>query len=122
MNVKNNPRLINKDVYRFIASNSSLNQKQVEECFNVYKDMIYQLGTSQYIDEDITIPLPNIGYFYFTKRIGRKAGTTYKMPVRVKNEIRTVTLEEDEPTTHLLRFRVSVTLAKLIKEYFNKPR
>ena len=74
---KNNPRILAKDLYSYIAANTSLTREQVQECFQSYSNMIMELVESKYSTNDLTITLPHLGNFYFQYFKGRKNGSTY---------------------------------------------
>lgn len=119
--VKDRQEFISNDIYRYIASNSSLTIKQVKECFEVYKQVLTELLYSKYTNNKIVIPLPSIGKFYICKRKGRKAGSTYKIPIDFNSkEMKTVKIEEDEKNKYLLSFSVGKTFRNEINEFFRK--
>ena len=72
------PKILSTEIYTYIANNTSLERKQVKECFEAYGDMIVGFIESNYTPEDLTVLLPKIGTFYFHKHKGRKNGSTYK--------------------------------------------
>lgn len=118
---KTNPRLLNIDVYNYIAENSSLTIEQVKECFKVYCNFVKALSCNIHRPKELTIPLPNLGHFYYLVVKGRKKGSTYKIPKQFgkdtsDKEIITITLEEDEPNFDKIRFKVSPTLLNELKE------
>lgn len=117
--VKENPRVLNADVYRYISRNSSLSKKEVKECFDVYKDMVEKIFFSEFVDEDTTVVLPNVGSFKLKKRKGRKKGSTYNMPMLAKNGeriVKEINLTEDELDSCILSFKVSPILNTKLKE------
>ena len=71
------PKILSREIYTYIANNTSLEKKQVKECFEAYGDMILGFVESNYTPEDLTILLPKLGTFYFHKHKGRKNGSTY---------------------------------------------
>lgn len=115
--VKENPRILFNDVCDYISTHSNLNRSQVKECFEVYYKMISEIICSDYVPKDITITFPKIGHFYFVKKNGRKKGTQYQIPKYFgSKELKTIVLEEDEPDTLRLSFKVSGTLNNKLKE------
>lgn len=116
--VKTRPRLINEDIYRYIAKNSSLNAKEVREVFDVYKDMLEKIYTSEFIEDDFTVALPNVGHFKLRKYHGRKKGSTYNIPVLCDGEKvgdKKVVLEEDELDSYSIYLKVGKTINTKIK-------
>lgn len=106
---KTNPRICSPDVYRYIASNSSLTKAQVRECFQTYRSMIVDVLTSDFADKGLTITLPRIGGFYFKKQKGRKNGSTYNMFSEQR-------VAENEMSHYILRFKVYKQIANMIKQ------
>ena len=111
---KTNPRLVSDDIYRYISNNSEtgLNLKQVAECFRLYKQLVTDLYMSPYADNEMTIILPHLGYWYLNKRVGRKSGSTYKL---FDNDT-VVTLKDSEPSFFQIRFKVYRILYEKVKE------
>lgn len=116
-NVKEKNRVINTDVIKYIAKNSSLTRSQVKEVFEVYKDMLEQLMTSKYRGNDFVISMPYIGTFYFQEKKGRPKGSTYKLPAsQGSRETKTITLEHSEPSFDLIKFKPLTSLSDKLKE------
>lgn len=115
---KTNPRILSKDIYSYIAHNSSLTVNQVRECFDTYYSMMIDLASSGYRMNDLTVCFPKLGSFYFIKIKGRKKGTVYHLPLVNEDSSKsaTITLEKDEPSFSKMRFRCSPTLLKKLKE------
>lgn len=119
---KKNPRILKYDVLSYIASNSSLTQQQVGECFDTYAKMLEEVFCSKYIEETMTIPLLQVGTFYLKERRGRRKGSTYTLPItnKKKGEIKTIILDKNEPTTYKLSFKPQKTLNDKIRMARNK--
>lgn len=106
-------KILSKDIYDYVATHSSLTRKQAQECFNAYSQLIKELSSSEYFENDAEIVLPNIGSFYFKKMAGRKKGSRIVYPDLVeKGKVNVKVLEKDDPTTWKLDFKVY----KLIKD------
>ena len=110
---KTNPRIVSDDIYKYISKNSrlGLDQKQVAECFRLYKQLVTDLYMSPYAENDMTIVLPHLGLWYLNERRGRKSGSTYKL-----FNLGNVTLDKAEPTFLQLKFKVYQTLYEKVKE------
>lgn len=92
------PRLLEKDIYRFMSQQSTLTQKQIEECFKTYARLLNSLIMSEDRMDDLIVCLPKLGNIKFNKIKGRKKGTSYKIPTYYgSKELKTIVLEEDEP-------------------------
>lgn len=110
------PRLLCRDIYSYVAHNTSLNRKQVQECFEGYSKLIMELIQSDLTDRELTIPLPQLGNFYFSKRKGKPNGSTYKMfakRLEPKMEIRTY---YNDPSYYVLKLRVARKVNLILKE------
>jgi len=84
------PKILSREIYKYISNNTGLTTKQVKQCFEAYGDMIIGLVESNYTPDDLTVLLPKLGTFYFHKRKGRKDGSTYYFygkEVTAKNEM-----------------------------------
>ena len=84
------PKILSREIYKYISNNTGLTTTQVKQCFEAYGDMIIGLVESNYTPDDLTILLPKLGTFYFHKRTGRKDGSTYYFygkKVTAKNEM-----------------------------------
>ena len=103
------PRILSRDIYTYIANNTSLEKKQVRECFKAYGDMMVELIDSDYTPEDLTILLPKIGTFYFCKHKGRKNGSTYKF---YGKEV----IANNEKSYYKLKFKTCHQLNSRVKE------
>lgn len=108
-----NPRLTDKDIVRYIASNTSLTQAQVRECFKAYREMIENIYSDPNVDCETEIPLPNMGKFYLGLQRGRKEGVVYKLP---RPEGDRIIVSKGEPSFYKFKFRVSKTLNEILKE------
>lgn len=110
---KETPRIVAKDVYRFISNNSSLSKEQVKECFDTYGKMMEELLDSDDRPNDLTIVVPKIGVFRFFK-VKAKKGSTYVVPTCKKNEYRRITA--DRPSYVQLKFEVAKKLRDRLRE------
>ena len=84
------PKILAREIYKYISDKTDLTTKQVRQCFDTYGKMMIELIENNYTPEDLTIVLPKIGTFYFHKRKGRKDGSTYYFygkKVTAKNEM-----------------------------------
>ena len=102
------PRILCNDIYAYIANNTSLEKKQVKECFKAYGDMMVGLVESNHRPEDLTVILPKIGTFYFHKHKGRKNGSTYKF---YGKEV----VANNEKSYYRLKFKTCHQLNKLVR-------
>ena len=103
------PKILSREIYTYIANNTSLSKAQVKECFMAYGDMMLGLIESNYTPEDLTVLLPKIGTFYFHKRQGRKNGSTYKF---YGKEV----VANNEMSYYRLKFKTCHQLNARIKE------
>jgi nucleoid DNA-binding protein len=117
---KSNQRILCKDIYAFISRNTSLSEKQVQECFNAYYQMILAIIESEHKSQDMEITLPKIGVFYFTKKKGYKKGQKFKIPNLTTGEEDVIILEEDEPDYEQIRFRIHTKLKNKNKQETRK--
>lgn len=94
-----------KEVIKVLSKTTSCTIPQVQEVFLALEKMIYTLIDSNY-SEDISITLPYIGKIYFSKKKGKKAGSTYKVGNFTKNgEMKEVVVKEDQPDCLRLSFK-----------------
>ena len=103
------PRILSRDIYDYISNNTSLEPKQVRECFKAYGDMMVGLIESNYTPEDLTVLLPKLGTFYFHKHKGRKNGSTYKF---YGKEV----VANNEKSYYRLKFKTCHQINALIRE------
>lgn len=114
---KDSPRVHSKDIYKYIAQHSSLNQAQVKECFELYGKLIKEIILCKFSPIDITIPFPHLGVFYFGKVKGMAKGK-YRTPRKCNGEIiyEEFELTEDMPSSYTLQFRLNIHMAKDMKD------
>lgn len=114
---KDSPRVHSKDIYKYIAQHSSLNQSQVKECLDLYGQLIKEIALCKFTPTDITIPFPHLGVFYFGKVKGMKKGK-YKTPRIHNGEMiyEEFEITEDMPSSYNLQFRLNIHLAKDVKD------
>lgn len=107
-----------------ISKSTDLTISQITESVNLYTSFIQNYLKSSICPEDVKITIPNLGKIIFKKKIGLKAGSTYKTPTNFgvdKDEngkaiLETVTVTEDRPDYLRLWFEVSPTLQEEIRE------
>lgn len=113
------PQVSIKDIYSYIANNTSLTTVQVKECFEAYRDMVYSIAMSDFVDVGLKIPFPSIGSFQFFKRKGLKKGSTYTN-IGYYNERQEsnekVVRDKDTEAYYLLRLKLYPNFVKSIKE------
>lgn len=117
--MKNNPADISTGyIIKKIAQSTDLTQAQITESVNLYTSFIENYLKSSICPEDVKIQIPNLGKFSFKKKLGMKAGSTYKAPLdfgKTKDEngkpiMETMVVEEDSPDYLRIWFDVSPTL------------
>lgn len=113
--LKDNSRLCQEEIESYIASKTSLNKKQVKECFKVYAEIIKQIYSDNNIDKSMTIPLPYIGKFYLIKQTGRKDGTRYLLPDLYGGK-GVWKIAKNEPSYYKLKFKIFNNMAECIKK------
>lgn len=111
---KENPRVCSEELYRYIASHTSLTKPQVQECFKAYSELLLGIIESENIASDFTVALPHLGNFYLGYIKGRKNGSTYKF-------FKEMRVAHNEPSFYKLKFRphnrVNATIKDHTKEY-----
>lgn len=112
---KDNSRLYQEEVERYIASQTSLTKNQVKECFKSYAEMIKLIYSDNHIEKDMTIPLPYLGKFYLSKRNGRKDGTKYLLPDLYGGRGDWI-VAKNEPSYYLLKFKTAKNVSDYIKK------
>ena len=65
--------------------------------------------------EDLTIQLKDVGKFIFKKKIGLKAGSTYKHPIAFGGEKVKETVTEDRPDYLRLWFEVNPSIQENLR-------
>ncbi len=113
---KENPRIIASDVYKYVSKNSSLSERQVRECFQVYYEIVMKVLSSDYKSPAMEITLPHLGVFYFTKKKGNKKGKKFVIPDLTNGGQNVIIIDEDEPDYEQIRFRVHKRIKDKNKE------
>ena len=101
-----------------------LTKDQIREALRVYFNFLEKYLKSSICPEDVKITIPNLGKLIFKKKMGLKAGSTYKTPTNFgtdkdengKSILETVVVTEDRPDYLRLWFEVSPTLQEEIRE------
>lgn len=115
---KHNPKLLAEDIYKYVSQQSSLTQKQVQECFEIYAQLIMYFATVEDKPQDLIITLPKLGNFKFVKTKGRKCGQKYIVP-RFENGEMTLqeyTVQADEPDYEKIKFSLYERFQKSLKD------
>ena len=107
-----------------ISKSTDLTIAQITESVNLYTSFIQNYLKSSICPEDVKITIPNLGKLIFKKKMGLKAGSTYKTPTNFgtdkdengKSILETVVVTEDRPDYLRLWFEVSPTLQEEIRE------
>lgn len=107
-----------------ISKSTDLTIAQITESVNLYTSFIQNYLKSSICPEDVKITIPNLGKLTFKKRLGLKAGSTYKTPINFGNDkdengkpiLETVTVTEDRADYLRIWFEVSPTLQEEIRE------
>lgn len=113
--LKESPRLRQEEIASYISSKTSLNRKQVKECFDAYAEMIKSIYSDNNTNKDMEISLPHVGKFCLVKRTGRKNGTKYLLPDLYGGE-GTWKIAKDEPSYYSIKFKVGTTLFETVKK------
>ena len=127
--MKNNPADISTGyIIKKIAQSTDLTQTQITESVNLYTSFIENYLKSSICPEDVKIQIPNLGKFSFKKKLGMKAGSTYKKPYTESNNfgvlkdengkgmMETIYITEDQPDYLRVWFEISPTLQKEVRE------
>lgn len=114
MSKKDKQKQTGAETISLIAKQSSLTQDQVRECFLTFREMIDVIIKSNY-SSDLEFSLPYIGTFSFTKKKGKKKGSTYIVP-QTDGTVINKTLEEDRPDYNFIRFDIRPEIQKLTRE------
>lgn len=112
---KENSRLIQEDIASYISSKTSLNKRQVKECFKTYAEMIKELYGDINVDKNMEVSLPYIGKFYLMKVKGRKNGTKYLLPDLYGGKGKWITAK-DEPSYYRVKFKVGNGILEFVKK------
>lgn len=107
-----------------ISKSTDLTIAQITESVNLYTSFIQNYLKSSICPEDVKITIPNLGKLIFKKKMGLKAGSTYKTPTNFGTDkddngkaiLETVVVTEDRPDYLRLWFEVSPTLQEEIRE------
>ena len=106
---KSNPRLLSEDIIKYVSQQSSLNQKQVEECFDAYSRIILSLCLSEDRPTNMTISMPKLGVFKFVTIKGRKKEGNYKVPSKkngVYQKMENLNMKHDELDYERIKFKI----------------
>lgn len=104
------------EIINVLAKSTSCTIPQVQEIFLALEKLVYTVIDSNYSD-DISITLPYLGKIYFSKKKGKKAGSTYKVGGFSKGEeLKIVTVEEDQPDYLRIEFKFNPKIQKETRE------
>ena len=121
---KKNTTSITFDIIsKSVASNTRIPIETCKAVLTGYSNFILNTIMLDSCPEDLTIQLKDVGKFIFKKKMGLKAGSTYKHPVEFgvcekgqKVEMETVTVTEDRPDYLRLWFEVNPSIQNNLRE------
>jgi hypothetical protein len=102
-----------KDIYDIISKQTKCTKSEVKDVFQVYREIVLKLFEER--DGEVNkLEFPNVGYFYFKKKHGAKAGT-YRIPAWHGQQAQFITKEKDDPDYVVLAFCPYISIRKYMK-------
>lgn len=107
--------LAGSQIIDLIAKQSSLTEKQVQECFQTFRLFIDKIIESNN-SVNTKISIPYFGKIVFKQKKGLKKGTEYKVPIVGSNEVEIRIVEEDQPDYYRLFCEIKPEIQKNLRD------